>query len=153
MISKNEETPATYATKDSGERKVFDTGAQRDIESGKPRYDLIPTFALKRLAELYARGAEKYREWNWTEGIPYSRMLSSAERHLQQWKQGDRDEDHLAAVAWNILGLIHYEEVGRDDLDDLPRFDKNPRGWQLNDVGGRIPWPDTETSPSGSKHA
>ena len=31
--------------------------------------------------------------------------------------------DHLAAVAFNVLALIHYEETGRADLDDMPRYD------------------------------
>lgn len=111
----------TWQTKDSGERQQFDTGAQRDTQADKPRYDLIPTFALERVAGLYARGAEKYNDNNWHKGIPYSRCLASLERHLHQWKQGERDEDHLAAVVWNALAIMHYEEVG-PDMDDLPKF-------------------------------
>ena len=95
---------------------------KRDTQSGKPRYDLIPTLALKRVAELYARGAEKYDENNWMKGQPFSRALASLERHLHQFKQGDTDEDHLAAVVFNTLALMHYQETGRTELDDLPRF-------------------------------
>jgi hypothetical protein len=113
--------PEGFITKDSGERQKFDTGAQRDSHGDKTRYDLIPTFALKRVADLYARGAEKYDDDNWMKGIPYRRCLASLERHLHQFKQGDLDEDHLAAVVWNALAIMHYQEVGRDDLDDLPR--------------------------------
>lgn len=35
---------------DSGERQEFDTGAVRDIQEGKGRYDLIPPEPLMRLA-------------------------------------------------------------------------------------------------------
>jgi hypothetical protein len=110
-----------FVTKDSGARQEFETGAKRDTQTGKDRYDLIPTHALRRVAGLYARGAEKYDDNNWHKGIPFSRCLSSLERHLNQWKQGDTEEDHLAAVVWNALAIMHYQEVGRVDLDDLHR--------------------------------
>lgn len=112
----------TFVTKDSGEREEFETGMVRDTQEGKPRYDLIPTLALKRVAELYARGAIKYGDHNWMKGAPFSRTLASIERHLHQFKQGDTEEDHLAAVAWGCLALMHYQETGRTELDDLPRF-------------------------------
>lgn len=51
-----------FTTKDSGKRQSFDTGMVRDVQDGKPRYDLIPTEGLHRLADLYARGAEKYSQ-------------------------------------------------------------------------------------------
>ena len=108
-----------YTTKDSGHRQEFNTGAVRDTPEGKLRYDLIPTFALKRLAGLYTRGAQKYGEHNWQKGMPYSRFLASLERHLHQWKQGETDEDHMTAVAWNALAIIHFDEIGRKELDDI----------------------------------
>ena len=111
-----------FVTKDSGEREQFDTGSQRDSQAGKPRYDLIPSLALKRVADLYARGAEKYDDWNWAKGQNYSRVMASLERHLHAFKQGETSEDHLAAVVWNALAIMHFQETGRTELDDLPRF-------------------------------
>lgn len=111
-----------YKTKDSGAREEFTTGSRRDSQAGKPRYDLIPTLALRRVAYLYARGAEKYDEWNWAKGQNYSRILASLERHLHAFKQGDTDEDHLAAVVWNALAIIHFQETGREELNDLQDF-------------------------------
>jgi hypothetical protein len=99
----------SFVTKDSGQREEFATGARRDVQTGKPRYGLIPTGPLRRLAELYARGAEKYGEHNWQKGMPLSRVYESLYRHLIQWRDGDRDEDHLAAVAWNAFTLMAYE--------------------------------------------
>jgi hypothetical protein len=40
----------TYTTKDSGKREEYKSGMRRDTQEGKPRYDLIPTWFLKRLA-------------------------------------------------------------------------------------------------------
>ena len=47
-----------FVTKDSGKRVSFDSGFVRDVQEGKPRYDLIPHELLTRLAELYTRGDE-----------------------------------------------------------------------------------------------
>ena len=52
----------SFSAKESGKRQEFDTGMVRDQQDGKPRYDLIPVGPLKRLADLYARGAIKYDE-------------------------------------------------------------------------------------------
>lgn len=113
-----------FEVKDSGEREQFDTGAQRDVQDLKPRFDLISPFSLERLAWVYARGAEKYLPRNWEKGIPFSRCLASAERHLMQFKMGDTDEDHLAQAVWNLMAILHYQEVGPTGLDDLPKYDR-----------------------------
>jgi hypothetical protein len=110
--------PEEFETKDSGIREGFDSGAIRDTQDGKPRYDLIPPTALRRLAMLYGRGAEKYDEHNWTKGIPVSRCMASLMRHVYQFAMGNRDEDHGAAIIFNVMCIMHYEEVGRTDMDD-----------------------------------
>ena len=108
-----------YVTKDSGAREEFDSGARRDTQDGKPRYDLIPPGPLKRLAELYERGLQKYGENNWTKGMPTSRYLASAFRHLEAYRSDeDPEEDHLAAVLWNVMAIMHFEGSGWDDKYD-----------------------------------
>lgn len=103
-----------YITEDSGERRSFKTGAVRDTDINKPRYDLIPPHALWRVAMLYARGAQKYGENNWQKGIPSQQMLASAMRHIEAYRRGDDSEDHLAAAVWNVLAMMQYEAEGRD---------------------------------------
>lgn len=110
--------PVEFVTKDSGQRQEFDSGMVRDTQDGKPRYDLIPVQPLERLAMLYMRGAEKYDDNNWQKGQPFSRTYASLLRHIYAWRQGDKDEDHLAAVIWNAMSLMWYEE-NKPDLDDL----------------------------------
>lgn len=102
---------------DSGERQQFNTGAVRDPAKGKGRYDLISPHALKRLALHYEAGAEKYADRNWEKGIPMSRCFSSAVRHLFQWLAGMRNEDHLAAAAWNVFAIMHFEAVKPGMMD------------------------------------
>lgn len=112
-----------YIVKDSGERQEFETGARRDTQTGKPRPSLITPFGIERVAYVYARGAEKYGDNNWQKGIPFSRYLDSAERHLGQFKQGHTDEDHLAQCVWNLMAIMHHQAVGPPGLDDLPRYE------------------------------
>lgn len=117
-MDKSKKTKKGFVTKDSGKRQNFASGMVRDTQEGKPRYDLIPTEGLRRLADLYARGAEKYDDDNWKKGQPFSRAYASLFRHMIQWREGDRSEDHLAAVAWNAMALMYYEEV-KPELNDL----------------------------------
>lgn len=117
----------SYVVKDSGAREEFSSGAKRDVQEGKPRYDLIPPLALKRVATLYARGLEKYGEDNWSKGMPFRRFYASMLRHAMQYGAGDKDEDHLAAVIFNALSIIHFQEAGRTDLDDMPKWTENKK--------------------------
>lgn len=106
------------SVKDSGARQSFDTGAVRDTQDGKPRYDLISIHALRRRAVHMANGAKKYGDRNWEKGIPASRCIASALRHIFAWMLGDRSEDHLSAVGFNIDCIIHWEETNRKDMLD-----------------------------------
>lgn len=110
--------------KDSGKRQEFVTGSRRDTRDGKGRFDLIPTIPMRRLAKHYENGANKYGDRNWETGQPLSRYLDSCERHLMAVKEGLEDEDHAAAVAWNIFAFIHTLDLIRagvlpKELDDL----------------------------------
>ena len=96
-----------FITKDSGKRVQFDSGFQRDIDDGKPRFDLIPHELLTRLADLYARGAVKYNDNNWRKATTekeINRFKESGWRHFIQWSSGQDDEDHALAVVFNIFG-------------------------------------------------
>jgi hypothetical protein len=121
--------PNQFSVLDSGKRESFPTGSNRDAQAGKPRFDLIPLDALTRLANLYAAGAVKYGENNWQKGQPFSRVYASMFRHLVLWAMGNRDEDHLAAVAWNAFALMHYEDAVLsgalpDEIVDKPELRK-----------------------------
>ena len=116
-----------YVTKKSKRNDAYRGGATRDARQGKGRFDLITPIALTRLAGVYERGGIHRGDRNWEKGIPLSRFLDSALRHLSQYLEGYRDEDHLAQAAWNIFGLIHTEEMIRrgklpKSLNDLPKY-------------------------------
>ena len=107
-----------FETKDSGAREEFKTGSVRDTQQGKARWDLMPWEELERVADLYARGAEKYGDDNWRKGQPMKRTFASLMRHIIAYSLGKRDEDHGAAVIWNMLSLM-WHETNRPDLNDL----------------------------------
>jgi hypothetical protein len=102
-----------WVTKDSGKREEYDSGMRRDTEEGKARFDLVvpkdvpyEEQILTRFAALMARGAEKYTERNWEKAnseVELNRYYSSAFRHFMQWITGETDEDHAAAVMFNIM--------------------------------------------------
>lgn len=96
-----------FETKDSGQRVEFSTGMVRDVQTDKPRYDLVDMSMLTRWAEIMARGAAKYGEENWRKAETEEelrRFKASALRHMVQWFMDDRTEDHGAAVFFNISG-------------------------------------------------
>lgn len=116
-----------YRTLDSGERRNFDTGAVRDINNDKGRYDLISPIMVERLSKLLQRGAIKYSSRNWEKGMPLSVYMDSGLRHVYKFLEGHRDEDHMAAAIFNFQALIHVEEMVKrgklpKDLNDLPNY-------------------------------
>ena len=111
---------------DSGARMSYgDEKAIREPSTGKGRFDLITPFGLTRLAKWYELGSKKYGDRDWEKGMTFSRYVDSAFRHLIKFMMGMEDEDHLAAAVWNLLCIIHHQELGQTELDDLPHYLSN----------------------------
>lgn len=102
-----------FTIKDSGAREEFTSGMVRDTATDKTDYTRImdgPMF--DRWAAHLTKGAVKYPDVklgvsNWTLAngeAELVRFRKSAMRHFRQWVRGDRDEDHAAAVFFNING-------------------------------------------------
>jgi hypothetical protein len=118
--------------KDSGERQAFITGAQRDTSTGKGAPSLVPNWVIWLISRVYEDGAFKYASRNWEKGMPLSRYLDSAERHLAKLKAGMRDEPHASQVVWNMIGYIFTAVLIKlgyrpATLNDMPD--------QFNDAG------------------
>jgi hypothetical protein len=90
---------------------TFDSGATRSKDADDVRYDLVSPIGLRRLAERYALGAKKHGDRNWEKGVPVRHTMNHLQRHIEKWRSGDRSEDHLAAAAWGLVALMHYEET------------------------------------------
>lgn len=115
-----------FTVKDSGQRQEYASGMVRDLQDGKIDYLLAldgPMF--ERYAEHLTKGAEKYGKRNWQlakSDEEYQRFRSSALRHMVQWLAGDTDEDHAAAVMFNINAAEYVKErIAKPEAPDLTR--------------------------------
>ena len=125
-------------------------GIKHDAGVEKLRYDLIPADPLAQLAHVYTLGAEKYEDWNWREGLAWSRVYAALMRHLQAWWMGaaidpDDGQSHLASVAWCAFTLMAFEQE-RPEYDDRPRT----RDPAQSPKPGMMDY--TRSIPEGSQH-
>jgi hypothetical protein len=109
----------------------------RDTAAGKIDYwRVFIGPILERLAVHVTKGAAKYPDVapgvpNWTLAAgpeEQQRYRASAARHFVQWMRGDQDEDHAAAVVFNINGYEYVTEKLRMATPDAadrvwPRWD------------------------------
>jgi hypothetical protein len=87
-----------------------------------PRFDLIPSEPLRRLAARYQLGAEKYGVGAWETGLSFENTLDHTIDHLLQARDrrrrfdlGERpdprlQDDDLSAAAWGCFTLMAYQE-------------------------------------------
>jgi hypothetical protein len=109
----------SFEVKDSGQRQQFDSGMVRDVADGKTEWHRVADGPmLQRWAEHLTKGGVKYPDVapgvaNWTlaaGAVEWARVRASAFRHFMQWFFGARDEDHAAAVYFNINGAEYVRE-------------------------------------------
>ena len=114
-----------FVIKDSGKRAEFSSGMVRDTSEGKTRYHRIADGPmLRRWAAHLTKGAEKYPDVapgtpNWTLACgeeELARFRESAFTHFMQWYYGEEDEDHGAAVFFNINGAEYVKEKMKNDI-------------------------------------
>jgi hypothetical protein len=100
------------------------------------RFDLVPPFPLRKLAEQYGRGAEKYGDRNWERGYQWSLSYAALQRHLNAFWSGEDydpefpDAHHLDAAMFHVMSLRYFAE-------NFPEYDNRPL------VNRRVPYPDT----------
>lgn len=100
------------------DKREFDTGAYRDHEENKGRYDLLPWDAIHELAIHCEEGAKHYGENNVNKGIPFKSLLDSAARHLGKYISGKDDENHLASACWNLMWALEFSKT-KPELNNL----------------------------------
>lgn len=124
--------PVSSELKDSGERRTFETGAVRDRAAGKSKPILNPPWATLALGWIMEAGSRKYAARNWEKGMPLGEYIDSAQRHLEDYKLGKRDEPHLWQALWNISCAVHtqvliYLGVYPHEFYDIPNhISKDP---------------------------
>jgi hypothetical protein len=111
--------PNEFKTKDSGKRQEYKSGMRRDVQDNKPRFDLINPLDMPydetlmyRWAMLLDRGMTKYGYRNWelaNSEEELNRFKASAWRHFVQALSGETDEDHYAAVLFNLNAIVYLQ--------------------------------------------
>lgn len=151
-----------FVTKTTETRDVFVSGAHRSSGAGRGHPEDISPYFTKRLAMLLERGAAAHGALNYAQGMGIKRSLQAIERHTWQFKMGDTSEDHLAAIAFNVMTIIHTLEgikMGCIDpsLNDMPSF-MPPKRWPsaeelqkelekpVEDTSNFLPWPGLEAT-------
>lgn len=103
-----------FIIKDSGRRIDYESGMRRDVQDGKVDYSLIYDGPMiDRYAAHLTKGAKKYGRRNWQLACSpeeLERFIQSACRHFRQWLRGDVDEDHMAAVIFNLNAAEYVKE-------------------------------------------
>lgn len=114
------ERDLTHAKKDA----PVATGTKFD--GIKPAYGLLPTYALELAAAGFAIGAEKYTAWNWTGGLPPTRLAGALLRHLHAFMAGEEIDavenggsglPHMAGMLCSAMMLAECV-VRHPELDD-----------------------------------
>ena len=116
-----------FNLQDTGIHLKKKTGAFREKNEGKGRFDLISPYALMRVARIHEKGSKKYSPRNWEKGMKFSLFVDAAMRHIIKYMMGMTDEDHLAQAVWNLDCLMHFEAliefgVVLKELNDLPQY-------------------------------
>ena len=75
---------------------------------------LVPLHSIFRIGKIFIEGL-RYGRDNWKKGVNdkefQEERLEHALRHLFLWKEGDRQEDHLAKVAWFCVTQMDLERM------------------------------------------
>ena len=107
-------------------RETFSGGLERSNDCVDLAYHLISPHALNALARRHMVGRRKYGDKNANEianlndpsrGIPGRSLVDHLYYHLNQWRAGDRSDDHLGGALWNLAMLVHYSAERPDLLE------------------------------------
>lgn len=138
-----------FIVKDSGVREEYSTGMVRDTQEGKARFSLLRPVGVPydkqfttRCAQHMTLGGGKYGLRNWEKAHTQEeldRFQDSAERHMNQYLAGASDEDHAAAVVFNLIAAetCRYKMSINWHSDDCKCRPENPfelrasGGWQI----------------------
>jgi hypothetical protein len=109
----------TFEIKDSGARQEFKSGMVRDTTAGKINYlKVLDGPMFDRWAEHLTKGAIKYPDvspgvanWTLASGVEeLIRFKQSAFSHFRKWVREEMDEDHAAALFFNVNGYEFVKE-------------------------------------------
>lgn len=85
---------------------------------GKLRYSLLVDEFIDEMVRVREFGADKYDDWDWMRGLPWTDYSDAARRHLRAWLDGETTADdsglhHLAHAAVGMMFLFWFEARDR----------------------------------------
>lgn len=97
-------------------KQSLGTGQRQDV--GKLRYDLINPLALEGMVKVLTRGALKYADHNWENGMAWSKVIGSLKRHLFAIMRGEDYDFYPDSCNDCKQGtcVIHTGELHVDNL-------------------------------------
>lgn len=99
-------------------------------DDSKVRFDLMPVEAEVAVARVLTKGASKYKDRNWEQGLRYGRVYAAARRHMGEfWNGNAYDEEtgeHVLAHAICMLTFLLAYELRRKDVPRYAEFDDRP---------------------------
>lgn len=111
--------------KDEGEKLISPSGVLRNVHEHKVDYlNVLHGPMLTRWAAHLTKAKKIYADVgpdipNWTQACTEEdrqRFRQSALRHMLQWLAGDTDEDHAAAIFFNINGKEYTEARMKENV-------------------------------------
>lgn len=104
----------------------------KKYDEGKPRVSLIMSKAILEVAKVGTMGAQKYGDYNYRQGMKWSRLADAGLRHFIAYLSGERIDkesglSHLAHTAWNLLALLEYEIAGAGEDDLWEGYDEEQK--------------------------
>lgn len=87
------------------------------FDKEKPKMSYIPQLALLEVGKTFTYGASKYKEFNYSLGMEYTRYIDAALRHINQALRGeDIDEEsqcfHLANGIASLMMCLDNQLSG-----------------------------------------
>jgi hypothetical protein len=103
-------------------KQSLGTGQRQDM--GKLRYDLINPLALEGMVKALTKGSLKYADHNWENGMAWSKVIGSLERHLFAIMRGEDYDFYPDSCEDCRRGtcIIHTGELHVDNLQCNAHF-------------------------------
>lgn len=89
---------------------------------GKLKWSLVSWKALEPMVRVLMFGAEKYTPNGWKDGLKYTEICESLQRHMNAFLDGEENDPesklkHVGHILCNAL-FLSYMSMFRKDLDD-----------------------------------
>jgi hypothetical protein len=93
-------------------------------DSGKLRYDLLPSFALNEVVKVLTFGSVKYSPNNYIKCTSLMRYAAATLRHFWSWMRGDNTdkESKLHPLAHCVCCLLFMLEILHTNPDADDRY-------------------------------